>query len=162
MAAMPYPSEPFTIGDYLLKSKLRDSSVSIVWKAETKSSGEEVAVKQVFLSKLNKHLADCLDFELNFLSSVNHPNIIRLLHVLQVCSFIWLSLFSFLFFSFFDSNSWLFMIFRSFLEYPFDIFSLIPRFDGLTDSISLCQLEYLVVLWRLLGTGQFISQFQSF
>ncbi|TYJ08275.1 hypothetical protein E1A91_A11G063400v1 [Gossypium mustelinum] len=83
MAAMRYLLEPFTIGDYLLKSKLRESSVSIVWKAETKSSGEEVAVKQVFLSKLNKHLANCLDCELNFLSSVNHPNIIRLLHVLQ-------------------------------------------------------------------------------
>ncbi|TYG44019.1 hypothetical protein ES288_D11G064400v1 [Gossypium darwinii] len=68
MAAMPYLLEPFTIGDYLLKSKLRESSVSIVWKAETKSSGEEVAVKQVFLSKLNKHLANCLDCELNFLS----------------------------------------------------------------------------------------------
>ncbi|MBA0575984.1 hypothetical protein Golob_025307 [Gossypium lobatum] len=83
MAALPYLLEPFTIGDYLLKSKLRESSVSIVWKAETKSSGEEVAVKQVFLSKLNKHLANCLDCELNFLSSVNHPNIIRLLQVLQ-------------------------------------------------------------------------------
>ncbi|TYH42435.1 hypothetical protein ES332_D11G063400v1 [Gossypium tomentosum] len=83
MAAMPYLLEPFTIGDYLLKSKLRESSVSIVWKAETKSSGEEVAVKQFFLSKLNKHLANCLDCELNFLSSVNHPNIIRLLQVLQ-------------------------------------------------------------------------------
>ncbi|KAK8687844.1 hypothetical protein V6N13_086639 [Hibiscus sabdariffa] len=83
MAAMPYPSEPFTIGDYLLKSKLGESSVSIVWEAESKSSGEVVAVKQVFISKLNRHLANCLDCELNFLSSVNHPNIIRLLHVLQ-------------------------------------------------------------------------------
>ncbi|GMI98073.1 hypothetical protein like AT1G49180 [Hibiscus trionum] len=83
MAALPYPSEPFTIGDYLLKSKLGESSVSIVWKAESKSSGQVVAVKQVFLSKLNRHLANCLDCELSFLSSVNHPNIIRLLHVLQ-------------------------------------------------------------------------------
>ncbi|XP_039042783.1 serine/threonine-protein kinase ATG1t-like isoform X2 [Hibiscus syriacus] len=83
MAAMPYLSEPFTIGDYRLKSKLGGSSISIVWKAESKSSGEVVVVKQVFLSKLNKHLANCLDCELSFLSSVNHPNIIRLLHVLQ-------------------------------------------------------------------------------
>ncbi|XP_039042476.1 diacylglycerol O-acyltransferase 2D-like [Hibiscus syriacus] len=83
MAAMPYLSEPVTIGDYMLKSKLGGSSVSIVWKAESKSSGELVGVKQVFLSKLNKHLANCLDCELSFLSSVNHPHIIRLLHVLQ-------------------------------------------------------------------------------
>ncbi|KAK8710946.1 hypothetical protein V6N13_146254 [Hibiscus sabdariffa] len=83
MAAMPYPSELFTIGDYLLKSKLGESSVSVVWEAESKSSGEVVAVKQVFISKLNRHLANCLDCELQFLSSVNHPNIIRLLRVLQ-------------------------------------------------------------------------------
>ena len=76
------------IGDYMLKSKLGESSVSTVWKAESKSSGEAVAVKQVFLSKLNRHLTNCLDCEINFLSSVNHPNIIRLLHVFQVCSYI--------------------------------------------------------------------------
>ncbi|XP_022774864.1 serine/threonine-protein kinase ATG1t isoform X2 [Durio zibethinus] len=81
--AMPCLSEPFTIGDYVLKSKLGESSVSTVWKAESQSSGEVVAVKQVFLPRLNKHLANCLDCELNFLSSVNHPNIIRLLLVLQ-------------------------------------------------------------------------------
>ncbi|XVE86585.1 hypothetical protein DITRI_Ditri18aG0045200 [Diplodiscus trichospermus] len=81
--AMPCLSESLTIGDYVLKSKLGESSVSTVWKAESKSSGEVVVVKQVFLSELNKHLADCLDCELHFLSSVNHPNIIRLFHVLQ-------------------------------------------------------------------------------
>ncbi|XVF61851.1 hypothetical protein PTKIN_Ptkin08bG0167200 [Pterospermum kingtungense] len=85
--AMPLPclseTEPLTVGDYILKSKLGESSVSTVWEAECKSSGEVVAVKQVFLSKLNKHLANCLDCELHFLSSVNHPNIIRLLRVLQ-------------------------------------------------------------------------------
>ncbi|KAJ8765284.1 hypothetical protein K2173_011981 [Erythroxylum novogranatense] len=79
-----------TVGVYLLKSKLRQSPQSIVWKAEHTLTGEEVVVKQVFLSKLNKHLKDCLDCEINFLSCVNHPNIIRLLHVFQVgsCAFL--------------------------------------------------------------------------
>ncbi|KAJ0040927.1 hypothetical protein Pint_27147 [Pistacia integerrima] len=70
-------------GNYLLKSKLGESPFSTVWKAEHLSSGDVVAVKQVYLHKLNKHLRSCLDCELNFLSSVNHPNIIRLFHVFQ-------------------------------------------------------------------------------
>ncbi|KAK9230368.1 hypothetical protein WN944_023335 [Citrus x changshan-huyou] len=54
------------------------NEVSRVWKAEHLSSGDVVAVKQVYVEKLNKHLKSSLDCELNFLSSVNHPNIILL------------------------------------------------------------------------------------
>ncbi|CAI0555012.1 unnamed protein product [Linum tenue] len=72
------------VGDYVLKSKLGESSSSTVWKAERKATGETVVVKQVQLSKLNKHMKDCLDCELGFLSSVHHPNIIRLFHFFQV------------------------------------------------------------------------------
>ncbi|CAL1409159.1 unnamed protein product [Linum trigynum] len=71
------------VGDYVLKSKLGESSSSTVWKAERKATGETVVVKQVQLSKLNKHMKDCLDCELGFLSSVHHPNIIRLFHFFQ-------------------------------------------------------------------------------
>ncbi|KAG6737320.1 hypothetical protein POTOM_058836 [Populus tomentosa] len=77
-------SESHTIGNYILKSKLGESSFSTVWKAENKTTGGEVAVKQVYLSNLNKNLRNCLDCELNFLSSVNHPNIIRLLDVFEM------------------------------------------------------------------------------
>ncbi|XP_044469289.1 serine/threonine-protein kinase ATG1t-like isoform X2 [Mangifera indica] len=70
-------------GNYLLKSKLGESPSSTVWKAEHVSSGDVVAVKQIYLHKLNKHLRSCLDCELNFLSSVRHPNIIRLFEVFQ-------------------------------------------------------------------------------
>ncbi|XP_015582464.1 serine/threonine-protein kinase ATG1t isoform X5 [Ricinus communis] len=80
------------VGSYFLKSKLGGSSLSTVWKAEHRITGEAVAVKQVYLSKLNKHLKNCLDCELNFLSSVNHPNIIRLFHVFQAESSIFLVL----------------------------------------------------------------------
>lgn len=75
-----------TVGDYALKSKIGESSnsLSTVWKAEHLSSGDVVAVKQVYVEKLNKHLKSCLDCELNFLSSVNHPNIIRLFDAFQV------------------------------------------------------------------------------
>jgi len=69
---------------YLLKSKIGEGSYSLVWRAEQRQTGDDVAVKQVFLSKLNPRLKACLDCEINFLSSVNHPNIIRLLHFFQV------------------------------------------------------------------------------
>ncbi|KAH1112527.1 hypothetical protein AAZX31_04G196500 [Glycine max] len=69
---------------YLLKSKIGEGSFSAVWRAEQRPpTGVDVAVKQVFLSKLNPRLKACLDCEINFLSSVNHPNIIRLLHFFQ-------------------------------------------------------------------------------
>ncbi|XP_020213505.1 serine/threonine-protein kinase ATG1t isoform X2 [Cajanus cajan] len=68
---------------YLFRSKIGEGSFSAVWRAQQRPSGEDVAVKQVFLSKLNPHLKASLDCEINFLSSVNHPNIIRLLHFFQ-------------------------------------------------------------------------------
>ncbi|XP_056159092.1 serine/threonine-protein kinase ATG1t [Syzygium oleosum] len=76
-------SEVIAVGDYVLSSKLGEGSFSTVWKAVRRAGGEVVAVKQVHLSKLNGHLRSCLDCELDFLSSVDHPNIIRLLHVFQ-------------------------------------------------------------------------------
>lgn len=80
-------SEAIAVGDYVLSSKLGEGSFSTVWKAVRRAGGEVVAVKQVHLSKLNGHLRSCLDCELDFLSSVDHPNIIRLLHVFQVDHF---------------------------------------------------------------------------
>lgn len=72
------------VGDYVLKEKIGEGPFSIVWKASQRRSREEVAVKQVILSKLNRSLKHCLDCELNFLASVNHPNIIRLIDAFQV------------------------------------------------------------------------------
>ncbi|XP_011099785.1 serine/threonine-protein kinase ATG1t isoform X1 [Sesamum indicum] len=68
-----------SLGDYVLRSKLGESSLSTVWRAEHRTTGEVVALKQIPLAKLTRHLRNCLDCELTFLSSVNHPNIIRLL-----------------------------------------------------------------------------------
>ncbi|KAH9717786.1 serine/threonine-protein kinase ATG1t [Citrus sinensis] len=75
-----------TVRDYVLKSKFGESSSSLstVWKAKHLSSGDVVAVKQVYVEKVNKLLKSCLDCELNFVSSVNHPNIIRLFDAFQL------------------------------------------------------------------------------
>ncbi|XP_047972247.1 serine/threonine-protein kinase ATG1t [Salvia hispanica] len=69
------------LGDYILREKIGESVVSKVWKANHRSSGDAVALKQIAATKLTSHLRNCLDCELAFLSSVNHPNIIRLLHI---------------------------------------------------------------------------------
>ncbi|KAF3440546.1 hypothetical protein FNV43_RR18830 [Rhamnella rubrinervis] len=39
-------SEPITVGDYILKSKIGQGSFSTVWKAEHRFNGQQVAVKQ--------------------------------------------------------------------------------------------------------------------
>ncbi|RYQ84804.1 hypothetical protein Ahy_B10g104279 isoform A [Arachis hypogaea] len=71
------------VKDIILKRKIGKGSFSAVWRAEHRGTGEEVAVKQVFLSKLSPRLKSSFHCELNFLSSVNHPNIVRLLDFFQ-------------------------------------------------------------------------------
>ncbi|XP_027190398.1 serine/threonine-protein kinase ATG1t [Cicer arietinum] len=68
---------------YVLKSKIGEGSFSTVWIAEQTPTRQHVAIKQVFLSKLNPRLKASLDCEIHFLSSVNHPNIVHLLHFFQ-------------------------------------------------------------------------------
>ncbi|CAN7029467.1 hypothetical protein IGI04_029632 [Brassica rapa subsp. trilocularis] len=72
-----------TMDEYKAKSKLSESSTSTVWLAKHMLTGEEAVMKCFDLSKLNHNLRICLENELDFLSSVDHPNIIRLLQVLQ-------------------------------------------------------------------------------
>ncbi|PSS30285.1 Serine/threonine-protein kinase [Actinidia chinensis var. chinensis] len=71
-----------TVGDYTVMAKLGGGTMSTVWKSEHRTSGRMVALKQGALSKLTRALKNSLDYKLNYLSTVNHPNIVRLLEVL--------------------------------------------------------------------------------
>lgn len=72
-------------GEYKLMGKLGRGGSSTVWKAEHLSTGQVVALKQVPLHKLNTPtLLNSSNCEIQFLSSVNHPNIIRLFDVFKV------------------------------------------------------------------------------
>ncbi|XP_020260428.1 serine/threonine-protein kinase ATG1t isoform X1 [Asparagus officinalis] len=74
----------FIVGDYEIKSRIGgEGPFSIVWRAINRSNGQDVVLKQVRLSGLTRKLRECLDCELNFLAKVRHPNIIRLLDVIQ-------------------------------------------------------------------------------
>uniref|UniRef100_A0A7N0ZWM4 Protein kinase domain-containing protein n=1 Tax=Kalanchoe fedtschenkoi TaxID=63787 RepID=A0A7N0ZWM4_KALFE len=91
--AMSEPSEnPGQVGDYLVMEKVSQGRESTVWKAKHAGSGQVVALKQIHLSKLNSHLRDCLHCELNFLSSVRHPNIVRLIDAIHCEDSIFLAL----------------------------------------------------------------------
>jgi len=71
-------------GDYTATKVVGAGSFTEVWEAKHTLHGNKVAIKDVNLQKLNKHLRECLDCEVNFLRSVNHPNIIRLLETMEV------------------------------------------------------------------------------
>ncbi|KAL5703706.1 non-specific serine/threonine protein kinase [Ranunculus cassubicifolius] len=72
------------IGDYTLTTRIgEEGRFATIYKAKHKSNNEIVVLRQIHLSKLNKNLKNCLDCEINFLSTVNHPNIIRLIQVIQ-------------------------------------------------------------------------------
>ncbi|KAF3671466.1 putative acetylglutamate kinase, chloroplastic-like isoform X1 [Capsicum annuum] len=72
-----------TVGEYKLTCKLGGGSSSTVWKAEHRKTGKVVALKQIDRFNLTRQLKNCLDCELTFLSSVQHPNIIRLFNVFE-------------------------------------------------------------------------------
>ncbi|XLR47945.1 hypothetical protein HN51_032172, partial [Arachis hypogaea] len=61
------------VKDIILKRKIGKGSFSAVWRAEHRGTGEEVAVKQVFLSKLSPRLKSSFHCDLNFLSSSTTP-----------------------------------------------------------------------------------------
>ncbi|WOL17716.1 serine/threonine-protein kinase ATG1t [Canna indica] len=90
-AAAPMPTA--IARDYEVRDRLGGHRpASAVWLAVHRSSGQAVVVKQVNLSGISRNLRACLDCELNFLASVRHPNIIRLLDAIQVDGFVFLIL----------------------------------------------------------------------
>ncbi|CAO2831048.1 unnamed protein product [Amaranthus hypochondriacus] len=73
------------VGDYILREKISENPLSTIWRANHRKDPDfkDVALKKIILSMLTPKLKTCLDCELNFLSSVNHPNIIRLVKFFQ-------------------------------------------------------------------------------
>ncbi|EEC78292.1 hypothetical protein OsI_18006 [Oryza sativa Indica Group] len=91
MASTPEPET--TVGDYELRERLGGRPPStVVWRAVERSSGSPVVVKQVRLTGLPSTLRDSLDCEVRFLAAVTHPNIIRLLDLIQTQSNLYLVL----------------------------------------------------------------------
>ncbi|KAL0866112.1 hypothetical protein Bca101_045230 [Brassica carinata] len=66
------------VGDYELGRRLGSGSFAVVWQARHRSSGLEVAIKEIDKKLLNPKVRDSLLKEISILRTIDHPNIIRL------------------------------------------------------------------------------------
>ncbi|CAN7052551.1 hypothetical protein IGI04_027714 [Brassica rapa subsp. trilocularis] len=66
------------VGDYELGRRLGSGSFAVVWLAKHRSSGLEVAIREIDKKKLNPKVRDSLLKEISILRTIDHPNIIRL------------------------------------------------------------------------------------
>ncbi|KAF8117863.1 hypothetical protein N665_0008s0203 [Sinapis alba] len=66
------------VGDYELGRRLGSGSFAVVWLAKHRSSGLEVAIKEIDKKLLNPKVRDSLLKEISILRTIDHPNIIRL------------------------------------------------------------------------------------
>ncbi|KAJ4884874.1 Protein kinase superfamily protein [Raphanus sativus] len=66
------------VGDYELGRRLGSGSFAVVWQAKHRSSGSEVAIKEIDKKLLNPKVRDSLLKEISILRTIDHPNIIRL------------------------------------------------------------------------------------
>ncbi|CAH2058872.1 unnamed protein product [Thlaspi arvense] len=71
------------VGDYLVGRQIGSGSFSVVWEARHRVHGTVVAIKEIAMGRLNKKLQDSLMSEIFILRRINHPNIIRLLDMIE-------------------------------------------------------------------------------
>ena len=84
-AAQPPASDTAgrTVGMYRLGEQVGAGSFATVWKAVHVETGEEVAVKQINLKRLNRKLRESLESEIAILQHTRHANIIRLHDIIK-------------------------------------------------------------------------------
>lgn len=73
------------VGDYQVGRQIGSGSFSVVWHARHRVHGTEVAIKEIATGRLNKKLQESLMSEIFILKRINHPNIIRLHDIIEVC-----------------------------------------------------------------------------
>ncbi|KAL0710885.1 hypothetical protein Bca4012_017863 [Brassica carinata] len=71
------------VGDYLVGRQIGSGSFSVVSEARHRVHGTHVAIKEIAMSRLNKKLQESLMSEIFILRRINHPNIIRLLDMIE-------------------------------------------------------------------------------
>lgn len=70
-------------GDYLVTEQIGAGAFAVVWKAIHKLDGQEVAIKEIAVDNLDKQLLERLRIEMGILKRTKHPNIVRLLDVVE-------------------------------------------------------------------------------
>lgn len=82
------PAETRLVGDYILGPRIGSGSFAVVWRSRHRKSGLEVAVKEIDKKQLSPKIRDSLLKEISILSTIDHPNIIRLLDATEVSIYI--------------------------------------------------------------------------
>ncbi|KAK7349364.1 hypothetical protein VNO77_06679 [Canavalia gladiata] len=80
------------IGDYILGPQIGSGSFAVVWRSRHRHTGLEVAIKEINITQLTPKVRDNLLKEISILSTVHHPNIIRLFEAIQTNDRIYLVL----------------------------------------------------------------------
>lgn len=75
---------PRLIGDYILGRTIGSGSFAVVRRARHRQLGIEVAIKEIDKRQLSTKVSENLLKEISILSTINHPNIIRLFEAIQV------------------------------------------------------------------------------
>lgn len=84
--------QPRLVGDYILGPRIGSGSFAVVWKSKHRHSGVEVAVKEIDLKQLSPKVSENLLKEISILSTIDHPNIIRLFDAIETKDRIYLVL----------------------------------------------------------------------
>ena len=78
-----------TVGEWVISTHIGSGSFAIVWKARHRLTGQESAIKEIALDKLNSKLRQSLESEVSILKRINHDNIVKLLEVFEVSTCGW-------------------------------------------------------------------------
>nr|POE94873.1 serine/threonine-protein kinase atg1a [Quercus suber] len=84
--------QPRLVGDYILGPRVGSGSFAVVWKSKHRHSGVEVAVKEIDKKQLSPKVSENLLKEISILSTIDHPNIIRLFEAIETKDRIYLVL----------------------------------------------------------------------
>lgn len=71
------------IDGYVVTERIGTGAFAVVWKAIRKLDGVEVAIKEIAMENFNKKVRERLRAEIGILMGTKHPNIVRLLDVLE-------------------------------------------------------------------------------
>lgn len=72
------------VGDYVLGRRIGSGSFAVVWRSWHRQSGRRVAVKEIDKKLLSPKVSENLLKEISILSTIDHPNIIRLFESIEV------------------------------------------------------------------------------
>ncbi|KAK7258408.1 hypothetical protein RIF29_23983 [Crotalaria pallida] len=80
------------MGDYILGQRIGSGSFAVVYRSRHRKTGLEYAVKEIDKKQLSPKVKDSLLKEISILSTIHHPNIIRLFEAIQTNDRIYLVL----------------------------------------------------------------------